>query len=54
MQKRAGRPSKTEEQKVKKITLTVPKEVREKIKLIKQKQKFNISKFFAKKIEELA
>ena len=53
MQKRSGRPSKTKEQKVKTITLTIPKEVKEKLKLIKQEQKFNASKFFAKKIEEL-
>jgi hypothetical protein len=53
MHKRPGRPSKTKEQKAKTITLTIPKEVKEKLKLIKQEQKFNASKFFAKKIEEL-
>ena len=53
MHKRRGRPSKTKEEKVKTITLTIPKEVKEKLKSIKQEQKFNASEFFAKKIEEL-
>ena len=50
--RKVGRPAIPKEEKAKTIVLTVPVDIKEKIKLIKQIQKFNTSKFFARKIKE--
>jgi len=50
--RKAGRPKKTKEEKANKITISVPKEVAEKMKLVKRLKKFSPSKFFAKKFRE--
>jgi hypothetical protein len=53
MEKRkVGRPSKTKEEKADRITISVSKEVAEKMRLVKQLKKFSPSKFFAKKFKE--